>query len=188
VRAIAAKLAAAESDVAKSESDAHKAARAAAAAERAAKEARLESSSLRARLAEVEAAAAAAAAATESEAAVSGMEAALGRMAALLKKRDGELEATKRIVQAECDERARLLALVEQLQAGGARAQPHTVVPLAALNKLPSSNGQSLRGSERKPTDATHQPWPPRMAAHPGIAGADRRVVGRGGAGRGRGR
>mmetsp|Transcript_13838 Transcript_13838/g.40628 ORF Transcript_13838/g.40628 Transcript_13838/m.40628 type:complete len:116 (-) Transcript_13838:281-628(-) len=72
------------------------------------------------------------------------MEAALGRMAALVSKKEGELQGTRRLVQKECDERARLLALVQQLQGqAGAGGPRHTVVPLAAMGSLPEAQEAS---------------------------------------------
>jgi len=185
VRELRSKLHVIEADCAKADGEVRRAARAVADAEATARHAREESDALRSKLAEVEAAAESQAAAAHSEEAVSGMEAALGRMAALLQKKEAELEATKRIVQAECDERVRLLALVNQLQADATQTQQHMVVPLSALNKLPGSTGGSLRAGGDP--DVPQQPWPPRMAAHPAVAAADRRVGSRG-ASRGRGR
>jgi len=71
----------------------------------------------------------------ENAAAVEGMEAALGRMADILKRRDAELDAIKRTVNAECAERVRLLGLLQQLQPANGDLPPASAD--ATLQSLP---------------------------------------------------
>lgn len=58
--------------------------------------------------------------------AMDGMEAALMRVTEILRRKEGELVAVKRTVNAECAERVRLLALLQQLQPEGAPAHDMT--------------------------------------------------------------
>lgn len=48
------------------------------------------------------------------------MESALIRVTAILRRKDSEIDALKRTVNAECSERVRLLALLQKLQMPGA--------------------------------------------------------------------
>ena len=61
--------------------------------------------------------------------AIEGMEASLIRMSEIVRVKDAELEALKRTVNAECQERVRLLALV---QGHGQAAAPQPSAPQSA--------------------------------------------------------
>ena len=83
------------------------------------------------------------------------MEGALARMSELCRQKGAEVEALKRTVTAECDERVRLLATVQQLQAQLGGGAAHAVAPPEARRAPPSPPGPS-KAPSIKPAA-----WPP---------------------------
>ena len=87
-------------------------------------------------------------------AAVEHMEASLIRMSDILRRKDTETESLKRTVNAECSERVRLLALVQQLQGSGAPAaasQGRSCGAVSAGNAPPSSADATMQAMREDP-------------------------------------
>ena len=107
-------------------------------------------------------------------AAVANMEGALTRLSEHCRKKDEELAALRRTVQSECDERVRLLATVQALQAhnGAAPPPPPASAPAMAPGDVPK-----MAPFDRK-QDPVRAAWPPAVQ---GPTGAARKAGRRGG-------
>ena len=92
--------------------------------------------------------------------AVEGMEAALIRVTEIVRRKDSELEALRRTVERECDERVRLLGRVQQLEGAAAAPPPPAPVVYAepemySTKPAPPKQAPKLSGTLSGLTDAS---------------------------------